>query len=511
MPASLTAYVKARAADGDGRVVAASANYAAALAGSPGNPVIAARAYREALAAGDMALARNAAAAMVAAGVAPADTAMLTIADAVRARDWALAEASADALAKGPLDFLGPIVKAWIAFDRGDADPGADLATDTGNPLARRFNAENRALLLIAAGKPGEGVTALRSLLMVSAGNLDLRLAAAQLLAGKGRKDDARALLAGGEATLMAARERLGNGAKPSAAFGISRLFDRLGVEIAEGDARPLAIVLARASLTLDPRDDRARLTLADALSRDGAQDRALALLDAVDRRGLYGDAALSARVGVLTRSGETRSALDTAATVSNAQGASSDDAQRLGDLLTGAGRFDDAAAAYATAMTRAGDAPGWVLYLQRGGALEQAGKWDAARADLERAVALAPDQAVALNYLGYAQIERGENIPAARAMLERALKLQPDDPAITDSVGWAYVRSGDVAKGLPLLERAARAEPADVTIQEHLGDAYWQVGRRYEARYAWRAAALYADGEDSARLTGKLGSGLPR
>ena len=511
MPASLTAYVKARAADGDGRVAAAAANYAAALAGSPGNAVIAVRAYREALAAGDMTLARTAAAVMAAAGVAPADTALLTIADAVRAKNWTSAEVAAAALAKGPLDFLGPIVKAWIAFDRGGADPGADLAIESGNPLARRFNAENRALLLIAAGRPDAGVAALRGLSTVGAGNIDLRLAAAQLLAGKGRKDDALALIAGDDQALEAARAHLGKGARASAAFGISRLFDRLAVEIASGDARPLAIVLARAALTLDASDDRARLTLADALSRDGAQERALALLDAIDRKGMYGSAALGAKVDVLTRAGETRSALATATTVSNAAGAGSEDAQRLGDLLVAAGRFDDAADAYATAMARTGDAAGWVLFLQRGGALEQAGRWAEARTMLERAVALAPAEAVALNYLGYAQLERGENLPAARAMLERALKLQPHDAAITDSLGWAYVRTGDVARGLPLLERAARAQPADVTIQEHLGDAYWQVGRRYEARYAWRAAALYADGADSARLIGKLGSGLPR
>ena len=42
---------------------------------------------------------------------------------------------------------------------------------------------------------------------------------------------------------------------------------------------------------------------------------------------------------------------------------------------------------------------------------------------------------------------------------------------------------------------RPPQGEPADVEINEHLGDAYFAAGRRVEARFAWRAAAVYADG----------------
>ena len=60
--------------------------------------------------------------------------------------------------------------------------------------------------------------------------------------------------------------------------------------------------------------------------------------------------------------------------------------------------------------------------------------------------------------------------------------------------------------------EAAARAgmdTPLDVTINEHLGDAYWRAGRRYEARYAWRAAAIYADDHEAGRLRDKIADGL--
>ena len=52
-------------------------------------------------------------------------------------------------------------------------------------------------------------------------------------------------------------------------------------------------------------------------------------------------------------------------------------------------------------------------------------------------------------------------------------------------------------------------AEPADAEINEHLGDAYYTAGRRYEARYAWRAALLSAEDEAAERLRAKIDRGL--
>jgi hypothetical protein len=45
--------------------------------------------------------------------------------------------------------------------------------------------------------------------------------------------------------------------------------------------------------------------------------------------------------------------------------------------------------------------------------------------------------------------------------------------------------------------------------IVEHLGDAYWQAGRKFQARYTWRAAALLAETDMAARLAAKLRDGL--
>ena len=506
-PASLAAYVRGRAADGDGRADVAAASYAAALTAAPDNPVVAIRAYREALSAGDMPLARRAAAVLSTAGVAPADAVILAIADAVSAKDWARANAAADRLADSQLAFLAPSVRGWLAFGRGQ--PNAARIDAGPNAISRRFAAENGALLLIASGERDAGLAALRPLLTSDALGRSLRLSAAHLLSGTGDDAGARALLAG-EAQ-AAATKNAPAVAKPTAAYGIAQLYTRLATDIATSDARPLAVVLSRAALQLQPDSDGARLVLASALASDANGARALALLDRIDPAGEYGSQAASMRISLLSRAGQTEPAIAAAAAVAAAPGSTSVDAQRQGDLLLAADRFGEAAQAYATAIDRAGADADWVLYLQRGGALDQAGRWPEARTSLQRAVELAPDEAVALNYLGYAQIARGENMTAARTMLERAARLKPDDPNIADSLGWAYVQRGDTAGGLPLIERAARDQPANAEIRDHLGDAYWRLGRRYEARYAWRAAAESASGEEAVRLRTKLVSGLQR
>ena len=93
--------------------------------------------------------------------------------------------------------------------------------------------------------------------------------------------------------------------------------------------------------------------------------------------------------------------------------------------------------------------------------------------------------------------------------MLKKASALKPQDPSITDSLGWAQFVTGDVKAAVPVLERAAAGAPADVTINEHLGDALWTAGRRYEARYAWAAASIHAEGDVATRIAAKTKEGL--
>ena len=149
------------------------------------------------------------------------------------------------------------------------------------------------------------------------------------------------------------------------------------------------------------------------------------------------------------------------------------------------------------------------MLRLYRASALEESGKWEEAKAELALALKDRPDNPLLLNFLGYGKLERGEDMDAAEAMVRKASALRPDDASITDSLGWAEFKRGRLSQAISTLQRAAAADPSQAEIQEHLGDALYSAGRRYEARFAWRAALVSAEDDDRLRIQAKIDAGL--
>ena len=502
-------YVRARAADAAGLAGPAAAGYAAALRAEPDDQIVAMRAYRQALAAGDYDLASRAGAVLIRAGSAPPDAALLAFAVALKTGDRAGVDAALKRVASGPLNFVAPVLAAWLAVDRGE-DPIAALEEARSNALAGRYAVHHRPLLMIAAGRSGDAIVTLSAILGAGGeADDDLRIDAAALLAASGERKLAAPLIAGDRPDFAILRKRLGKGARPDAAFGVARLFLGVAQDIAAQEIPELSIMLTRAALLLDPGDDRARLYLAEALSESGADALALDELGRVSVGSPYRRGAQAGQIAALQRAGRAAEALPLARALAEDKLGNAADARTYGDVLAATAEFAAAAKAYGAALARAGGDGGWELHYLQGSALDRAGLWREALPALERAVELGPDQAAALEYLGYAQVMRGENLPEAQALLERASKLQPDDAGISASLAWAYFRGGDVTRALPLLEKAVQGDPGGAVPNEHLGDAYWQLGRHYEARYAWRAAAIYADNEAVRRIESKLANGL--
>ena len=506
--AAVAAYLRARVADADGQVDAAVRDYAAALlTADAADPAVALRAYREAVRAGDFALADRAARLLVAHGRLPHDAPLLALAAAAQDGDRAAAERALTALDATPLRILSAPLRAWAALE-WKGDPMAALAVRPADGVARRFADETRALILLAQGKSDVGIAALRPLLGNDQASTDTRIAAARLLIARHHVDLARGLLTGDAPPIVALRRRPVTRALPPLAFGVSSLLTRVASDLALGDPTALTYTLEQSALRADPGNDRARLLLAGALSKDGATDRAVGVLGAVDPAGIYAAQAVAGRVQILAEAERGAEALRLARASATARDADPADVQRLADLYLRLDRAADAVPLYRTLAERAG--ADWADWLQYGAALDRAGAWPEARAALQQAQARAPDQPLVLNYLGYALIEHGERAVEAQAMLERAARARPGDPAITDSLGWALFRRSEPARALPLIQRAAAADPTNAEIGEHLGDVYWRVGRRYEARYAWTAARATAETPDvAARLAGKIANGL--
>lgn len=131
----------------------------------------------------------------------------------------------------------------------------------------------------------------------------------------------------------------------------------------------------------------------------------------------------------------------------------------------------------------------------------EKLQRMDEAERLLRRVIELKPDHAHAYNALGYALADRGQRLPEARQLIAKALELTPGDPFITDSLGWVEFRLGNHAEALRLLRQAWTARP-DAEIGAHLGEVLWTLGRRDEARAAWREAQLLDPSNEALRET---------
>lgn len=511
----MSAYIQSRAAAADGALGAAAESAALALAAQPDNALLASQAFSRALAAGDRNRAAAAARILDIMGEARADVRLMLLSEALIARDWDEASRQADLVARDDLfGFMAGIARGWIARGSGEGDPIALLEEAAGDETNGRYGAEHRALMLVALGRP-EGAAAIAGQADLSGGRgVRLRLAGAAALGQRrATRPAALALLEGASPALDAARARIARGrpvpgAVTAPAEGMGELFVDLATDLHRQEIADLALLFARLSTFLAPGNGFNWLVTADILSEDDPR-AALALLDRVDAADPFAFMAADARIAYLTEAGARDEALALVEARVGGGGAAADWV-RIGELRDALGHADKAADAYARAIAAGDEAlPGWALHLMRGDVLFRAGDWTGAREALEAARGLAPEEPLVLNYLGYAKLERREDLDEAAALIREAVRRDPDNAAIQDSMGWAYFVRGEHDAAIPYLERAAEGEPADPLIHEHLGDAYYSAGRRLEARHAWRAALVFAEEEAAGRLRAKIEGGF--
>ncbi len=111
--------------------------------------------------------------------------------------------------------------------------------------------------------------------------------------------------------------------------------------------------------------------------------------------------------------------------------------------------------------------------------------RFELARSDLRHILEQEPDNARALNALGYMLADRDMQLQEARSMIERALEQNPEDAATLDSMGWVLYRLGQPREALEYL-RLAWERGRDAEIAAHLGEVLWATGARDEARAIW-------------------------
>lgn len=154
------------------------------------------------------------------------------------------------------------------------------------------------------------------------------------------------------------------------------------------------------------------------------------------------------------------------------------------GEILASKQRYAEGMEMYSRALQQKPDDAD--LLYARALMAEKVDRIDITEADLLKLLSAEPENANALNALGYTLADRTERLEEARDYIKRAAELVPDDPAILDSLGWVSYRLGNMQDALKWLGMAfERLEDAEIAA--HYGEVLWKNNQREEAEKVWK------------------------
>jgi len=152
-------------------------------------------------------------------------------------------------------------------------------------------------------------------------------------------------------------------------------------------------------------------------------------------------------------------------------------------------------------------------IWFQRGAMYERMKKADLAEAEFRKVLEVNPDNAPALNYLGYMLADRNIKLPEALTLITKALDIDPNSGAYLDSLGWVYFKMNRLPEAEENLRQALLRTPRDATVHDHMGDVLLRQSKVKEAIAQWQLSlqeferSLPADVEpgDVAKVKSKL------
>ena len=118
----------------------------------------------------------------------------------------------------------------------------------------------------------------------------------------------------------------------------------------------------------------------------------------------------------------------------------------------------------------------------------EKIDRFDILEADLMQIIEDDPNNATALNALGYTLADRSERLEEAYNYIQRAYKLSPNDFYILDSMGWVLYRLGRFDEAISFLQQALDLRN-DPEVAAHLGEVHWVMGDKKAAEAVWSTA----------------------
>jgi tetratricopeptide (TPR) repeat protein len=125
----------------------------------------------------------------------------------------------------------------------------------------------------------------------------------------------------------------------------------------------------------------------------------------------------------------------------------------------------------------------------RRGAMFERMKNYPDAEAAFRKVLDLNPNDAAALNYLGYMLADRNVRLEEARDLVTKALAREPNSGAYLDSLGWVYFRLNKLPEAEDKLREALRYMSRDPTVHDHLAEVYFHEGKIRDAIAQWQSS----------------------
>ncbi|MEE2982137.1 MAG: tetratricopeptide repeat protein [Pseudomonadota bacterium] len=386
--------------------------------------------------------------------------------------DWAIALDVMEQLMEKVGDDIDALLAYALLAIRAEQ---LDRARDAMNRIVEHTElSSNVAMAYLAVlqkqDKLAEAIGWLEHVLSVNPKQFGLRLIFARLLADANRYEEARVHF------IMLSEESPDN-------TDIILALGLLNLQAARADN---AAANFTQLLELETREDEAHFYLAQIAESREQHEEAIEHYRAIENGANYFTAQLRLSI-VMSSSGAIDEALQF---LSNVVVEDEEQGFHLvrarGEMLTEHDRLDEAMQTYDAAL--ADGAYNTELVYTRAMLAEKMGRIDVLESNLRRIIEEEPDNAQALNALGYTLADRTERYDEALELITQALELGPDDFYILDSMGWVLYRLGRLEEAVEFLEKA-REIRGDPEVAAHLGEVLWVMGDREAARDVWDSA----------------------
>ena len=241
-----------------------------------------------------------------------------------------------------------------------------------------------------------------------------------------------------------------------------------------------------KANLELRPGNDQIRLYLGQLAIERESYEEAMQIYRAVQSESYYFEAQLSI-TDLLMETDDTEAAL---AHLETLHPVNQDEYVRWilthEQVFRNSKQLDDAKAVLDSAVERYPE--NTELLYARGLIAAQLNLLEVHETDMRKLLVKDPQNAHALNALGYTLADTTDRYEEAQNLIEQALSIRPEDPFILDSMGWVQYRLGNHTDAIEYLERAL-TKREDAEIAAHLGEVLWVHGDQERATQIWQRA----------------------